>query len=440
MGVRIQELPETTGINKEDVLIVEDGQGTKKGTVQQLDEALGVSQLKEDLGKYHRVDEADLLPILPPRSYGDGGVVVTIGNNNIISLKGTSISGINIIFYNNDTSLPNWIVVGKKYKASISNVCEGVYFQIFVYDSTGKLITLASITNAEKEFTVPSDAVGAMVRVRMDKGFTVDESIVQSLVSVSTFVSLEEDIQDAKSSCSATILANKLINDIPKKKIITWIDDDTTNNITSVKTIADTLGIKACFGYIPSLTSETNLELLKTYQRAGHEIINHSYTHSGWYNGFTKEKMESDLILAIEDMNKNGFIDGSKYFVFPGDSYDNANALSVVRKWGDYGVKAGGGINTLYGEGRYLINRIFIDKNENQDSAYYTNIMDSADINEAPWIVIGTHSGFGAAHYDPQLVTTVLQYALDNGWEFMTLNEALKYRERFYTIKDMFNL
>lgn len=49
MGVRIQELPETTGINKEDVLIVEDGQGTKKGTVQQLDETLGVSQLKEDL-------------------------------------------------------------------------------------------------------------------------------------------------------------------------------------------------------------------------------------------------------------------------------------------------------------------------------------------------------------------------------------------------------
>ena len=53
MGVRIQELPETTGINKEDVLIVEDGQGTKKGTVQQLDEALGVSQLKEDLDELY---------------------------------------------------------------------------------------------------------------------------------------------------------------------------------------------------------------------------------------------------------------------------------------------------------------------------------------------------------------------------------------------------
>lgn len=52
MGVRIQELPATSGIKKEDLLIVEDGQGTKKGTVQQLDESLGVSQLKEDLIKH----------------------------------------------------------------------------------------------------------------------------------------------------------------------------------------------------------------------------------------------------------------------------------------------------------------------------------------------------------------------------------------------------
>lgn len=48
MGVRIQELPETTGINKEDLLIVEDGQGTKKGTVQQLDDSLGISRLIEE--------------------------------------------------------------------------------------------------------------------------------------------------------------------------------------------------------------------------------------------------------------------------------------------------------------------------------------------------------------------------------------------------------
>lgn len=62
MGVRIQELPETTGIKKEDVLIVEDGQGTKKGTVQQLDEALGVSKLKEDLANKLPKSPADWEP------------------------------------------------------------------------------------------------------------------------------------------------------------------------------------------------------------------------------------------------------------------------------------------------------------------------------------------------------------------------------------------
>lgn len=61
MGVRIQELPETTGINKEDLLIVEDGQGTKKGTVQQLDEALGVSQLKEDLVEITETTEKEIV-------------------------------------------------------------------------------------------------------------------------------------------------------------------------------------------------------------------------------------------------------------------------------------------------------------------------------------------------------------------------------------------
>lgn len=77
MGVRIQELPETTGINKEDVLIVEDGQGTKKGTVKQLDETLGVSQLKEDLG-----DCVNKLGIYKPLN--ESGTTTSSGNEKIV--------------------------------------------------------------------------------------------------------------------------------------------------------------------------------------------------------------------------------------------------------------------------------------------------------------------------------------------------------------------
>ena len=42
-------MPSSNGIKKEDLLIVEDEESTKKCTVQQLDTALGVSTLKQKL-------------------------------------------------------------------------------------------------------------------------------------------------------------------------------------------------------------------------------------------------------------------------------------------------------------------------------------------------------------------------------------------------------
>ena len=78
MGVRISELPETTGINKEDLLIVEDGQGTKQGTIQQLDEALEVSKIKEDLNDYKNGFE--YMPIVAGEYVGTDGVFNTDSN------------------------------------------------------------------------------------------------------------------------------------------------------------------------------------------------------------------------------------------------------------------------------------------------------------------------------------------------------------------------
>lgn len=40
-------MPSSSGIKKEDLLIVEDEESTKKGTIQQLDTALGTSALKQ---------------------------------------------------------------------------------------------------------------------------------------------------------------------------------------------------------------------------------------------------------------------------------------------------------------------------------------------------------------------------------------------------------
>ncbi len=47
MGVRIAELPSSEGISKTDLIIVQDNEATKQGTIQQLDDSLGVSRLIE---------------------------------------------------------------------------------------------------------------------------------------------------------------------------------------------------------------------------------------------------------------------------------------------------------------------------------------------------------------------------------------------------------
>ena len=48
MGIRIAELPSSKGISKTDLIIVQDNEATKQGTIQQLDDSLGVSKLREE--------------------------------------------------------------------------------------------------------------------------------------------------------------------------------------------------------------------------------------------------------------------------------------------------------------------------------------------------------------------------------------------------------
>ena len=42
------ELPSSEGISKTDLIIVQDNEATKQGTIQQLDDSLGVSRLIEE--------------------------------------------------------------------------------------------------------------------------------------------------------------------------------------------------------------------------------------------------------------------------------------------------------------------------------------------------------------------------------------------------------
>ena len=153
MGVRIQELPETTGIKKEDVLIVEDGQGTKKGTVQQLDEALGVSQLKEDLTNYDKsINNYNLLDDAKffngkffnvdggyfwDNAYWNGYKITNNLTNKIVAKKNNkSIFHMNVGYFNggNYISGKSYSSNTDKYELNLPEGCNNISVSFNVHD------------------------------------------------------------------------------------------------------------------------------------------------------------------------------------------------------------------------------------------------------------------------------------------------------------------
>ena len=228
------------------------------------------------------------------------------------------------------------------------------------------------------------------------------------------------------------------------KKILTWVDDDTPmEGIASVKAICDNLGVKCTFATITQGWNESLLRRLHQYQREGFHIACHTESHGRWYkdmpegNIFTAQEMEADLITSLEKMRSEGFVD-SDMLVYPGSASGrtDVDTIGIVKKWCRCGVLAGGSTWGKYGQGKYKINRTFITASTT-DVSYYKGLLDN--VTDEAWVVFGTHSG-SATDFDSNVMTEILQYALENGWEIMPLNEALKYREKYYHIQEMLGL
>lgn len=246
MGVRIQELPETTGINKEDVLIVEDGQGTKKGTVKQLDEALGVSQLKEDLdylnenvyGKYTYSDIPTGLQYTEIETPVDGSYDDYNGFNFTVIVKGV-IDFANVTFLDVD----NNALYSK-------NISEDTVLQAKIYKQAVKMKTVsntskisvtliygADIENINKEISnlkeetsnITSEKIvnGAITTDKIAQNAVTTEKIASGAITPDKISALSIDNDKIKNN---TITASKLIDgEVIKNKPNITITD--ANNV-----------------------------------------------------------------------------------------------------------------------------------------------------------------------------------------------------------------
>ena len=320
-------------------------------------------------------------------------------------------------------------------------------FRIYSCDETGKVFTYVSTVSLAEDF---------------EKGYVEHKfgqnSLLKCYVDLTTmeygsrrtgdglpFVLKRECFLPITSNITTETLTSVLFSacNTSPRKILTWIDDDTPlAGIESVKAICDNLGIKCTFATITQGWTETLLERLHLYQKEGFHITSHTESHGRWYKDmvdgkiFSADEMETDLLTSLEKMRAEGFID-CDMLVYPGSATgrNDVDTVGIVKKWCKCGVLAGGSTWSKYGQGKYKINRTFITASN--DVSYYTDMLNS--VTDEGWVVFGTHSG-SETDFDSAMLTEIFSYALANGWVVMPLNEALKYREKYYHIQEMLGL
>lgn len=205
------------------------------------------------------------------------------------------------------------------------------------------------------------------------------------------------------------------------------IDDDaqSVSAIGNIEELAEKKGIKISFAVKAEhilRKPDICFQLLK-YQEIGHQIINHSLSHSKrvWMNP-QKNVVEQEFIRSKNILDSLGFYN-SDYFVFPWGNFSSEVRnwmLPLVAKHFKLAFNSRGGANELDNYNRYYIYRFPLRKHDNLSIVKYE--IDRA-VAKGKWIVFLTHSGM-SRDFDSDYVGEVVDYCLLHGMKCVTVHEA----------------
>lgn len=335
------------------------------------------------------------------------------------------------------TSTADIVPVEPNREIKIEHLCLGGNISLSYYNKSRQYVAVIAQGTGETDqtytFVTPPDCYGLK--------FTWLTSNTPSIYYTSSRNAMEV-IEDMKSGSFGELMSKFGIdteNLLPvlSKPMFTLVDDDGSENIPTIKSICDTLGIKCTFGVIttPNFADSARLNLLKAYQSEGFHITSHSATHSTFWddgNDYNLASIETDIINSLVALNANGFID-SDYLVTPWGQH-NADVQMLAKKWCKCLVGASATYNKGYDGGRFYIQRLFIRNTNTLD--YYKGVIDECYANGG-WLIFGTHSGM-SDEFDATLVQSVLSYAKTKG-DFYTLNAGFKERKPVYELHDLLN-
>ena len=94
-----------------------------------------------------------------------------------------------------------------------------------------------------------------------------------------------------------------------------WIDDDSTEGVFEVKTIADQVGIKPSFAVIADRMEPVVADSIASWQRQGAGVVLHGLRHERWKD-WDESQIENDIHQSIQRLYEQGF--------------DTANILKMI--------------------------------------------------------------------------------------------------------------
>ena len=191
-----------------------------------------------------------------------------------------------------------------------------------------------------------------------------------------------------------------------------WIDDDSTEGVFEVKSIADKVGIKPVFAVIADRMDPTVADSIASWQIQGVGVVLHGLRHERWKD-WNKSQIENDIRQSIQRLYEQGF-DTTKILkmIIPPHGCNTRTIRNVISQQGCQMVSGANLINP--DRHVFQLGRISIGTG--------TNLVDMRELlqkayNRKAFVIFGTHSSIPES-FSVDKTQKVLEMAKEIGFSF----------------------
>lgn len=265
------------------------------------------------------------------------------------------------------TSLPDWWVVGKKYRL-YTNIpaSSDLRVVLFLFDDKHiNGIEFVSIKNGSITFTVPDHYTGVQLRFHINKNGKCGD--LSGIIVV-----LSEIMSNAE--LEFTLGANGILSSYNSPMISIIDDDGNPQYLSDIIPLAQEKKVPiatAIIGYrIAEAEDGTNPNRSMTWAQiqeayaAGAEVLSHSVNHWGETsaNSRTVGELVEDYTVMKNNMSLHG-IDTGDILVYPGASGSSNNAVMAAERVYKCAIRSSGNVPNFFGQAdRYNIRRYRIEQ------------------------------------------------------------------------------